>query len=248
MANQTTDTLQQTATQGAAAAGAAGGAAILGPTGGIIGGQVGQVAGAVGGKAATDSSDKCCSCCGSKGKADAQKAAIAQQLPLTGNASVDPGIIAKRDAEFDKWQKANDIAMYENLSDGGKAQVVFAKSFADQLMAQLPVADQNLTLAEAYAKYPDLANQVFDRVKAVTPSLAGMPIEFAMGLAKASGVDQLKISDIKSRFDYVLANAPSAKAIAANPTDSGGSSLAMGGGALALAALAAVWVIKKVRG
>lgn len=169
-------------------------------TGTVLGGP------AIGAASSQAASSLCDCCCGNAAKGADQKAAIAQQQPLTGNASVDAQIQANRDAEYKKWQNMQDLKSFQTLPKDTQALLPGLKSFADQIFAQLPAADKNLTLAQAYAKYPDMAKAVYEKMQQVMPSLKNMPIEYAMALAKASGADQIKLSEIKDRIDYVATN------------------------------------------
>lgn len=226
----------------AAAAGAAGSAAA---TAVGVDPSIGQAGGSAAG------SGLCDCCCKSGSSAAAQKAAItAANPPNTGDPAADAAITAANNAAFQKWQAADDIKQFDTLPASTQAQLPAVVAFANAFMSKIPVADQGMTLADAAAKYPDLASQAYAQIQQTFPALKNVPLATAMALAQASGVATMKISDLKARLDNIVQNDPTAKAIMANATGAsatGGSSL----GTIALLAgsiAAVVFIGKKVIG
>lgn len=214
---------------GTTAAGAIG-TAYGGPAGGAIASQ--------------GAASLCDCCCGNASKSAEQKKAIEQQHPLTGDPAVDAQIQKQRDEEFRKWQNMQDVQQFEQLPADTKALLPGMKQFADKIYNELPAEDRNLTLAEVVKKHPALAASVYAEIQRVVPSLAAVPLDYAMALAKASGADQIKVSEIKERLDYVAENAPSAKAMMGVST----ATLAIGGVGAIAALVGIVWAVKKFRG
>jgi len=187
----------------------------------------------------------CDCCCGGASKSADQKKAIDQQHPLTGDAAVDAQIQKQRDAEFKKWQTQQDVQQFEQLPPDTQALLPGIKQFADNLYAQIPEADHNLTLAETVAKYPELSESAYAQIQKAVPSLKNMPLSYAMALAKASGADQIKLSEIKARLDNVAQNAPSAQKIMQGQSSNIGT-LAVGGAALVAGLIGIVVLVKKM--
>jgi len=213
------------------------GTTAAGAVGSIYGGPAG---GAI---ASQGAASLCDCCCGNASKSAEQKKAIDQQQPLTGDPAVDAQIQKNRDDQFRKWQNMEDVQQFEQLPPGTQALLPGMKAFADKIYNQLPTEDRNLTLAEVVKKHPALSQQVYAEIQRVVPSLASVPLEYAMALAKASGADQVKVSEIKERLDYVTENAPSAKALMGT---SMGTIAVTGAGVLAGIVLIA-WGIKNFR-
>lgn len=208
---------------------------------GAIGTAVGSPA--LGAVAAQGASSICDCCCGNASKSAEQKKAIEQQNPLTGDPAVDAQIQKNRDDAFKKWQRGEDVAAFEQLPPDTQALLPGLKKFVDGIYAEIPPADRNLTLGEAAKKYPEIAQRVWGELQKAMPSLQGMPLEYALAMASASGADKVKLSEIKERIDYVAENAPTAKKLMAGSMDIGTAAV---WGLGALAGIAAVaWGIKK---
>lgn len=216
----------------------AGTTAAAGAAGTVYGGP------AVGAASAQGASSLCDCCCGNSSKASDQKDAINQQHPLTGDPAADAAIQKRRDQEYLDWVHKNDVQAFETLPEDTKALLPAMKQFADSVYSQIPEADRNLTLGEAVAKYPELANAAYAKIQEAVPSLKNMPLDYAMALAKASGADKVTLSEIKDRIDFVAENAPSAQKYMGS---SNVGTLVMGVGGL-LALLGAVtWFAKRSR-
>lgn len=217
----------------------AAGTAVGGPAGGAVGGAIGKAVSSQG------SSSLCGACCGNESKAADQKKAINDAHPLTGDPAVDAQIQAQRDKEFKDWQHMQDVTQFEQLPAETKKILPAFKGMVDQIYAKLPEADRKLTLAQLKEKYPQMMEAAWAEVQKSFPALAGMPLDYAMGLAKASGADQLTVADIKDRLDYVATNAPSAKAIMGGGVSVGTVALAGVGGLVGMIAI--VKLVQKLR-
>lgn len=207
---------------------------------GAIGTAVGSPA--LGAVASQGAASLCDCCCGNASKSAEQKKAIEQQNPLTGDAATDAQILKNREDAFKRWQQMEDVAAFEQLPKDTQALLPGLKKFVDGIYAEIPPADRNLTLGEAAKKYPEIAQRVWTEIQKAVPSLQGMPLEYALSLAAASGADKVKLSEIKERIDYVAENAPSAKALMGMDV---GTMAVAGAGALALLALV-VFGVKKM--
>lgn len=188
------------------------------------------------------SSGICGSACGDSKEKEQQKDYINQQHPLTGDASSDAQIQAMRDAQFRAWQQADDIKKFDNLPTEMKAMLPAAKQFVDKIASMLPPEAMNMTLSEAAAKYPDVAAQAWAAIQNVVPSLKNMPLDYALALAKASGLGDTKLSDIKQRVNDLYNARASA---AAQASSSNTATLAFGGLAIGAVLLGGLALLRK---
>lgn len=211
--------------------------------GGPVGGAAGKAAGGL--ISGQGSSSLCGACCGNESKANDQKKAINDAHPLTGDPAVDAKIQAQRDKEFKDWQHMQDVAQFEQLPPETQKILPAFKGMVDEIYAKLPEADRKLTLAQLREKYPAMMEAAWATVQKSFPALQGMPLDYAMGLAKASGADKLTVADIKERLDYVAENAPSAQAIMGGGVSVGTVAIAGVGGLVGLIVIAKL--IQKMR-
>jgi len=184
----------------------------------------------------------CASACGDSKDKEQQKDYINQQHPLTGDPATDKQIQAQRDAQFKAWQTADDQKKFDNLPPEMKAMLPAAKQFVDRVASMLPPEAMNMTLLEAAAKYPDVAAQAWAAIQTAVPSLKGMPLDYALALAKSSGLGDTKLSDIKSRVDTLYAAKAGAAASAAG---SSVATMAIGGLAVGALLLGGFALLKK---
>jgi len=147
----------------------------------------------------------CQSVCGDSKEKEQQKQYINDQHPLTGDPATDQQIQKNRDDQFAAWQRADDLKKFDNLSPEMKELLPVAKQFVDAIAAKLPPEAMELTLSEAAAKYPDIAADAWGAIQDVFPALAGMPLDYALALAKSSGLGNVKLKEIKARVDNLAA-------------------------------------------
>lgn len=207
--------------------------------GGAVGGPIGAGVGAATG--AASATGLCDSCCGDGEESAAQQQAINASHPMSGNPEIDKQIQANRDAEYQEWEQAKDLAKFQKLPPQVQAQVGAFKLMLDELERTIPKEDMNLPIRDIMKKYPAQSELAYKKVQEMFPALKSVPMEYATALANSSATGDMTLADMKRRVDYVIANSSSPAAQAAKSS----KGLAIAGVGAAALLLLGVFLRKK---